>query len=143
MSVSIATDSITSSSGSLKINANITANNLSDVAYTGNYNDLIGRPSDGGSIVESWNDGQGNWYKKYDDGLIEQCGISQHKSTNTVVSLNKQFSSSNYVIALSIDGTSAAPTLYTCYTRQLQPSQFTVYINGIGDGHLLWYASGF
>lgn len=73
MSISIANNGISSSTGTVIINGDIAADNLADVAFSGEYSDLKNVPS-GGQLVASWSDKSGSWYRKYDDGWIEQGG---------------------------------------------------------------------
>lgn len=49
--------------------------NLSDVAFSGSYNDLTDKPNigSGGMLATRWED-DNNWYRTYDDGFIEQGG---------------------------------------------------------------------
>lgn len=49
-----------------------------------------------GGVIESWKDISGNWYQKFYDGLILQGGFVEETSANVTVSLNKEFSSTNY-----------------------------------------------
>ena len=52
------------------------------------------------TIVASWNDDAGNWYRKYNDGWIEQGGIFPTSGGSATVSLNTPFSDTNYTITL-------------------------------------------
>ena len=47
-----------------------------------------------GGVVDSWSDGQGNFWRKYADGFIEQGGSIEHPRDSTVtVTLAKEFAS--------------------------------------------------
>lgn len=50
----------------------------------------------GGGLVDSWSDSNGNFYRKYADGWIEQGGNAAKSGANTMISLNVAFSSANY-----------------------------------------------
>lgn len=47
-----------------------------------------------GGVVDSWSDGQGNFWRKYADGWIEQGGSIEHPRDSTVtITLAKEFAS--------------------------------------------------
>lgn len=53
-------------------------------------------------IVDTWSDGQGNWYRIWSDGWIEQSGLDTKERTDGyVISLHTPMSSTNYSIYLS------------------------------------------
>lgn len=93
MSITIATNNI-ASSGTLTLNNRA----LSDVAFTGSYDDLIDKPNtgSGGQLIESYYN-NGEWYRVYDDGWIEQGGYRDIRANAIVtVTLHKQFSDTSY-----------------------------------------------
>lgn len=48
-----------------------------------------------GGVVDSWSDGNGNWWRKYADGFIEQGGFVPTEVQATI-SFNTAFTSTNY-----------------------------------------------
>lgn len=86
MTITIANNNI-NSSGTLTLNSKA----LSDVAFSGDYNDLINAPSiESGQLVSKWDDGAGGWYRKYSDDWIEQGGYSISNTTNRSVTFPVQ-----------------------------------------------------
>lgn len=49
----------------------------------------------GGGVVDSWSDGNGNWWRKFSDGWIEQGGPILVSATSDV-SFNTSFSNTSY-----------------------------------------------
>ena len=75
---------------------------LAKVATSGSYNDLSNKPSipstPHGYITQTWRNGK-NWYRVYNDGWIEQGGVSTFQaSSNATVNLHRSFSSTNYIV---------------------------------------------
>lgn len=56
-----------------------------------------------GGVVDSWSDGQGNFWRKYADGFIEQGGVIADISSSQIetVTFHTSFSNTNYVFNLS------------------------------------------
>jgi hypothetical protein len=52
------------------------------------------------TLMASWNDGNGNWYRKYSDGWIEQGGHMPSSGTASIVVFNIPFTSTNYTLTL-------------------------------------------
>ena len=50
-------------------------------------------------VVESYNDGNGNWYRIWSDGWIEQCQRIQLTTTLTEYNLLKPFNSNFYFLS--------------------------------------------
>lgn len=103
MTITIATDTIRSSTGTVNIDGNIAADNLSDVAFSGDYNDLINTPSaNHGTVVDSWHSGV-NWWREWSDGFIEQGGISTQSASadECKVTFHKSFSTSNLYVLIT------------------------------------------
>lgn len=63
-----------------------------------------------GGVVDSWSDGQGNFWRKYADGWIEQGGIivGQSESKIEAVTFHTSFSNTSYSFFLSKQITSTA-----------------------------------
>ena len=57
-----------------------------------------------GGVTSSWTDGNGSWYRVYNDGFIEQGGKYQAPGNNTraKVTLPRQFSSTNYSVQMAV-----------------------------------------
>lgn len=51
-----------------------------------------------GGVVDKWSDGQGNFWRKYADGWIEQGGKVLKDKSLVEVSLPKSFSSTDFTI---------------------------------------------
>lgn len=145
MSISIANNNI-SSSGTLTLNNRA----LSTVAFSGDYDDLTNKPSigSGGTIVDSWSDNDGNWFRKYDDGWIEQGGVYT-AATNTktqTVSLNTNFAKNTYCVIISYSSTyTNERTINTSHVyNSCTVSQFKAYIGYVDhETHLYWTACGY
>lgn len=84
---------------------------LHAVATSGDYNDLMNKPSmpatPNAYITETWRNGS-NWYRKWSDGLIEQGGKHYDYSHN--VTFNTPFSGTGYAISGWIGNTSSGKT---------------------------------
>lgn len=84
---------------------------LHAVATSGDYNDLMNKPSmpatPNAYITETWSDGS-NWYRKWSDGLIEQGGTHYDYSHN--VTFNTPFSGTDYAIGGWMGKTSSDKT---------------------------------
>lgn len=75
-------------------------------------NDLKAKIGTGG-VVDSWSDGNGNFWRKYADGWIEQRGKIPNGNAWTwyTATLNTPFTSTFYTLVCGVsvtDGTSAA-----------------------------------
>ena len=146
MTITIANNNI-NSSGTLTVNNRA----LSNVAFTGDYDDLTNKPNigSGGLLVDSWNDDDGNWYRKYDDGFIEQGGVTSGGKlpTITTITLHRSFSSVNYTIAFCPYG---APVTGG-YNNGLQEgskttSRFSIVGHDAANktiNNFSWYAAGY
>lgn len=57
-----------------------------------------------GGVIDSWSDGNGNFWQKYSDGWIEQGGRYQAVGNNNraKVTLPKPFSSTNYSVQMAV-----------------------------------------
>lgn len=53
------------------------------------------------TLVASWNDDAGNWYRKYSDGWIEQGGLAMNPKTNNVITLHLPFTNVNYTVTIA------------------------------------------
>lgn len=122
------------------------------VATTGNYNDLVNKPSIPASpkayITQTWHSGN-NWYRVWSDGFIEQGGVSsivRGSDAVTTVSLNTPFTSSNYSVAINVQITNASD-ISSFYLGTTKKTNTTFYIvkDGAGGGDPLsyWCACGY
>lgn len=146
MSITIATNNISSSTGTVTINGDIAANNLANVAFSGDYNDLINRPNGTGTnIVDSGTLDDGTFWRVYDDGYIEQGGpVPYGSNTNVTVTFPAEFTdSSSYVIFKNIGSTvtiynppDAAVSFFNYTATSAQTRQGANY-----KAH--WYACGY
>jgi hypothetical protein len=62
--------------------------------------DLANTNSNIDFVVESWNDGQGNWYRLYRSGWLEQGGKIAY-TANPTITLFKEFRNTNYHVFLT------------------------------------------
>ena len=87
-------------------------------------------------IIDSWSNGK-NWYRKYSDGWIEQGGWQGASSTNTTVTLNTPFTTTNYTVTAVAYGGEGVPRIDSLTTTkfQWQPSGSSC------TGY--WYACGY
>ena len=93
-----------------------------------------------GGVVDSWSDGNGNWWRKYSDGFIEQGGKSD-KTTTGPVSLNTSFSGTNYVaMIIPIDHGKQEAMVIKVYEKTTSTFNFTWW--GVLGG-TYWFACGY
>ena len=96
-----------------------------------------------GGVVDSWSDGQGNFWRKYADGFIEQGGEfpgSTSHSDNTIT-LNKEFTNLGYQVFVQ-------PTWFgndglgsRVWKKTL--TSFTAVFASVDDPHAMWFACGY
>ena len=98
-----------------------------------------------GGVVDSWSDGNGNWWRKYSDGFIVQGGNikSVTGGADTAVTFLKGFSSMDYVVTGSINGEARTPYEYCVYTYPDTETGFKYYIRGTIVTNFCWYACGY
>jgi hypothetical protein len=75
-------------------------------------------------VVESWSDDNGNWYRKYRSGWIEQGGLADSPSNLAEVTLLNEMADTNYHVIAGMNmgsGTtmSSSPATATPYTTTL------------------------
>ena len=94
-----------------------------------------------GGVVSAWNDGNGNWYRKYADGWIEQGGAHVFGGSDArqeQISLNIPFKDTKYFVCSNY--CSESSNQYgQCFN--LTPSSFTC--KGFGKITNLWLACGY
>ena len=106
-------------------------------ALSGKANaDLSNCPVSYDYVVESYSDDQGNWYRKYKSGWVEQGGVATAAGTITFL---KPFANTNYSVQ--------ATCLYTNYTNWgfgiNKTSGASFYLNmNIGSQGAMWEAKG-
>lgn len=66
------------------------------INYTGNE-----LPDSADYVVESYNDENGNWYRVYKSGWVEQGGMTEKNSTGNTVTYLKAFKDEKYTLLLS------------------------------------------
>lgn len=93
-------------------------------------------PSNYDYVVESYKDDQGNWYRKYKSGWLEQGGIYTSSVGNNVkvtVNLLKPYLNTNYNICITLNrsnvGDSGIPVIYGSPTA----TTFVYMNDGIND----------
>lgn len=96
------------------------------------------------TIVETYSDAAGNWYRIYSDGWIEQGGISNITLPNSGTSGNgvnllKPFNDINYtVIPMDYSPSTIAPVTVLAKTL----TNFTLHSYGNQSTKQMWYACG-
>lgn len=65
-------------------------------------------------VVDTYSDEDGNWYRVYSDGWVEQGGQNSISTSTTVTTFLKPFADTNY--SLSIINKSAGYSFYTAKT---------------------------
>ena len=146
MSISIRSNNISSSTGTVTIDGNIAADNLSKVAFSGSYNDLTNKPNigSGGQLADSWEQ-DGNFWRKYDDGYIEQGGISTTRGGDTTtITLNTSFTGTDYYANVVPTGNNSqgVQDAYTQFNRTTTTFQMFSWKMKFSDGYV-WYACGY
>lgn len=139
MTITIANNNI-NSSGTLTLNNRA----LSDVAFTGDYDDLVNKPNigSGGMLVDSWTENT-EWYRTYDDGFIEQGGYMS--ATNRTVSFNKQFANRCMSICCQLDNASGGANGFA-QIYNVTTSSFFIRARTNGSTYYdpgYWYACGY
>lgn len=100
-----------------------------------------------GGVIDKWQDGQGNFWRKYSDGFIEQGGLSiSDSSADCVVTFPKSFATDDFTVVMTGNGKfsgSAAPFYMQIYS--FTRTSFTRH--GRMDSSLseraTWYACGY
>lgn len=116
--------------------------NFATVAITGNYNDLINRPSIPSSpyayVTASWRSGE-NFYRVWSDGFIEQGGLfSKGRDAALTVYLNRNFTTTTYKIT---SGLTAASDTGKMVVISRAKNSFTLR-TASWDYSSMWYACG-
>jgi hypothetical protein len=96
------------------------------------------------TIVTSWSDANGNWYRKYSDGWIEQGGVSDYATDKTItLTFPTAFSSTNYTVTLGNIAKGARHFLRigTKTTTTMQLISFSIDGTFAVAGN--WYACGY
>lgn len=115
---------------------------LATVATTGNYNDLIDRPSIPSSpysyVTASWHSGE-NFYRVWSDGFIEQGGLfSKKRDTALTVYLHRKFTTTTYKIT---SGLTAASDSGRMIVSSRSTNSFKLQTES-WDYSSMWYACG-
>lgn len=110
-------------------------------------------------VVESYSDGNGNWYRKYKSGWVEQGGVLpvSTKVVNTVVSLLKPFATNRYTVltqnyhdgdTINTDSRFSDHSISRIAVFNFTATSFNVYYGQSkygskdGLGQKIWYACG-
>lgn len=92
--------------------------------------------------TETYHDDEGNWYRVYPDGWLEQGGKVATTSTGTVVNLLKPYSNANYSVMrtdVSSSTTGSSARMEGVYS--LTETSFTVDSHS-GVDAVVWEAKG-
>lgn len=88
-------------------------------------------------VVESWNDEQGNWYRVYKSGWVEQGGVVS--KNGITITLFKPFASDNYNICICANKNSSSAAATNFYNRTT--TSFYAFAD-VSAGNACWQASG-
>lgn len=101
-------------------------------------------------IADTWKDNQGNWYRVWSDGLIEQGGFVNNNSSYTIVSFHKPFVSPPFRAVYNLgqqEGTYEEIYSWTCIIDSFTNSSMSVFVkdadNRLKTGAGFWYACGY
>ena len=92
-------------------------------------------------VTESLKDDNGNWYRKYKSGWLEQGGIFSHTSANpATISLLKAFANTNYtIVTTSIrDGSGGSSARNNVGATGKTTTSFKVYGSFGAEGSSMW-----
>ena len=99
-------------------------------------------PSNYDYVVDSYNDANGNWYRKYKSGWIEQGGLVPQTTTiNYTVNLLKPFNNSKYTALISSWYT-ASSEQGVDYIKTKRTTGFDCLAINVAGGEFNWYACG-
>lgn len=118
------------------------------VATTGNYNDLVNKPSIPASpkayITNTWHSGN-NWYRVWSDGFIEQGSKFTKTSDKLVVTFPKAFVSPPLSIAFSQSDQASGRVGRIAFVANPTKTNMTVYCNtsSMIQYGAYWYACGY
>ena len=105
-------------------------------------NNLGNVPSNYDYVVDSYNDANGNWYRKYKSGWIEQGGLVPQTTTiNYTVNLLKPFNNSKYTALISSWYT-ASSEQGVDYIKTKRTTGFDCLAINVAGGEFNWYACG-
>ena len=93
------------------------------------------------TIVETYSDAAGNWYRIYADGGIEQGGLAA-KGGGITITFLKAFSNTNYTVVATSMGTNGE--IYGQCINKISTTQIK-FSNTGGSANMpkSWYACGF
>lgn len=95
-------------------------------------------PSNIDFVVESYSDANGNWYRKYKSGWLEQGGITPNQTSAPTITYLKAFADTNY--SLLVTGKNNASAYKNSYSSKTATGFVELqYQNNYGCE---WYASG-
>lgn len=98
------------------------------------------------SLVASWNNGNGNWYRKYSDGWIEQGGFVKENTVETPVTYHIPFANTNYWFtscAYPYATDSSGGDGHNNRTTTGCTIMHTAFYHNTADGGAYWYACGY
>ena len=99
-------------------------------------------PSNYDYVVDSYNDANGNWYRKYKSGWIEQGGLVPQTTTiNYTVNLLKPFNNSKYTALIS-SWYIASSEQGVDYIKTKRTTGFDCLAINVAGGEFNWYACG-
>lgn len=147
---------ITITDNDISSNGTLTLNNkqVADVAFTGSYDDLIDKPTNDGNsqVVEVWvADDHSQWYRKWNDGYIEQFGIVSNvlEQNWTDVTFPIPFTTNCNVLVDKTRHTAGCSYVYGIIQNSVTLTEFSVKSDSwddYGNGNIekiYWQATGY
>ena len=91
-------------------------------------------------VINSYSDANGNWYRKYKSGWVEQGGLSANKGGIVTVSLLQDMANTNYYISANLYSTSSSTDKGYLILSNKNNTSFQ--FNFSNTNNVLWYACG-
>ena len=94
-------------------------------------------------VIETWKDGD-SWYRKWNDGWVEQGGYHKNTSTLDTVTLHTPFKTSNYTLVVSDYKTTSVAGGHTTSPFGCEKTTTTFKISQVKNTYeAFWYAAGY
>lgn len=91
-------------------------------------------------VISSYSDADGNWYRKYKSGWVEQGGLSANNGGIVTVSLLQKMADTNYYVSASLY--SASDSADKGYFILSNKNATSFKFNASNTNDVLWYACG-
>ena len=132
-------------------NAAVPASTVQAAEFTGALSgkanaDLSNCPANYDYVVESYSDDQGNWYRKYKSGWLEQGGVAYSSSGAAAVTLLKPYADTGFAVMTTNEKTSDINAYGWTYIVSKTTTGFTIRSrSGSGSAvtcNAMWEAKG-